>query len=340
MINLSIPSLGDKFQDYRMDIRGDSFNWGPVVNASKIKYFALHHSVTPQTAKTDGNWKKECDKIADLHIDGRGWAGIGYCFIICSDGTVAYVGDLSHGGSAVGGNNDTIFSACMVGDFTKELPTATQIHSAHILVDWFINHMPQYPLITSWDNLIGHQDAASILKLPGAEPTACPGTNWRSAGDSLRDRVIADRFTGYPDPQPAGQALPQPEPTPTPDVDCEKRIAGFQARNTDLTKQLATEKTERLNREEQVSRLKDQLLKSEESAETIRKAHEKMAKEMETTIGLLQGQVDATAKEKGSILLEKAQLEAKITILERGVIDNFSISDLLSIIIKKLTPGR
>jgi N-acetylmuramoyl-L-alanine amidase len=210
-VSLLIPSLSDKFQDYRDPIPGDSYNWGPVINTNDIKYFAYHHSVTPQTAKNDGNWKAECDKLANLHI-ARGWAGIGYRFVICSDGTVAYVGDLSHGGSAVGGNNNIIFSACFVGDFTKELPTAAQVHSAHLLAKHFLFNMPQYPNLKSWDQIIGHQDAASLLHLAGAEPTACPGSNWRVQGDNLRDRIINDRWDGYPDPKPISSSVLQPCP--------------------------------------------------------------------------------------------------------------------------------
>ena len=84
-VNLVIPTLGNKFVDYRDPIPGDSYNWGPAIDAGKVKYFSFHHSVTAQTAKNDGNWKAECDKIADLHIDGRKWEGIGYRFLICSD---------------------------------------------------------------------------------------------------------------------------------------------------------------------------------------------------------------------------------------------------------------
>lgn len=218
-VQLQIPDLGSKFQDYRDDIPGDSYNWGPVIDPKAIRYFAIHHSVTPQTAKNDGDWKAECDTIANEHL-AQGWGGVGYRFIICSDGTVAYVGDLSHGGSAVAGNNDIIFSACLVGDFTKQLPTAEQVHSAHILANFFLTKLPQYPNLESWDQVIGHQDAAGLLGLPGATPTACPGSNWRTQGDNLRDRIINDRYQGYPDPQPPAStvASPQLPKTPAPPV--------------------------------------------------------------------------------------------------------------------------
>ena len=212
-----IPSLDNKFQDYRDPIPGDSYNFGPAINANEIKYFAFHHSVTSQTAKNDGNWKAECDKIGNLHLSRPGYTGVGYRFIICSDGTVAYVGDLSHGGAAVTGNNHQIFSACLVGDFTKELPTATQVHSAYLLAKHFLFDMPQYVNLNMWDQIIGHQDAYALLRLFGATPTACPGSNWHTGGDTLRDRIFNDRWAGYPDPKPS-EPTPAPTPQPVPEV--------------------------------------------------------------------------------------------------------------------------
>ncbi len=215
-VDIKIPELGNKFQDYRQAILGDSFTFGPTINAQLVKYFAFHHSVTKQTAKNDGNWKAECDVIANLHVKGNGWAGIGYRFVICSDGTVAYVGDLARGGAAVTGNNHQIFSACFVGDFTKELPTAIQVYSAHLLQKFFRTKLPQYPLIDAESSIIGHRDAAELLKLSGATPTACPGSNWRTAGDNLRSRILANNFKGYPNPQPPSSVPVPTPPAPTP----------------------------------------------------------------------------------------------------------------------------
>lgn len=214
-VNLLIPTLGDKFQDYRDPIPGDSYNWGPVINANKIEYFTFHHSVTPQTAKSDGNWKAECDKIANLHL-ARGWAGVGYRFIICSDGTVAYVGDLSHGGSAVANMNDVMFSACLVGDFTKELPTDAQVDSAHKLASWFLFNMPQYPNLNSWDQVKGHKEF---------QQTACPGPIWKEPADSLYER-IKNNIPYTPPPAPAPQPQPEPQPAP-PAVDYKKHLIGI-----------------------------------------------------------------------------------------------------------------
>lgn len=200
-VTVNIPSLGDKFKDYRDEINGNSYTWGPVINAIKINGFVFHHSVTKQTAKVDGNWKKEVDIIANLHLS-QGWEGIAYRFVIASSGHVLYVGDLSHGGSAVANNNDHLFSACFIGDFTKELPTASQVHSAHVLAKFFLTQMPQYPNLKSWDQVKGHKNFNA---------TQCPGTNWESVSDSLRNRIVNDVFQGYPDPQPV--STPSEPPT-------------------------------------------------------------------------------------------------------------------------------
>lgn len=207
--------LGDLFQDYRDGIIGDSYNFGPAIQPNKVQFFAFHHSVTPQTAKTDKNWKAECDRIADIHVNGNGWAGIGYRFVICSDGTIAQVGDLSHGGAAVKYHNDVIFSACIVGDFTKEIPTAAQIHSAHLLAKFFLTETPEYPLLDNWDDIRGHKEFATIFNQPEIA-TACPGSAWKVAGDNLYNRIKNDVWQGYPNPQPINVPVPEP---PQPPVD-------------------------------------------------------------------------------------------------------------------------
>lgn len=262
-VNLSVLSLGNMFIDDRDRCPGDSYSWGPVINASKVKYFAFHHSVTAQTAKNDGNWKAEVDKICNLHL-ARGFQGVGYRFIIASSGHVLYVGDLSHGGSAVAGNNDIIFSACLVGDFTKELPTAAQIHSAYLLQKFFREDLPQYPLISSEDSIIGHQDAYSVLHLPGAEATACPGNNWRANG-GLRWRYLNDKYQGYPNPQPSGVTPPPPVVPPTPPPPPIDPCVAQNVKILDLTAQIKV-LNERLDATaDTVSILLDKIVKAKEA---------------------------------------------------------------------------
>src|SRR3990167_6912849 len=214
-VNIQIPDLGDKYKDYRDEIPGDSYNWGPVINASQIASLTIHHSVTTQTAKNDGNWKAECNKIANLHL-AKGWGGVGYRFIVASDGTVAYVGDLSHGGSGVENQNNVTFSICLVGDFTKELPTAYQINSTHKLCKFFLFDTPQYPNVNDWGDIKGHKEWKA---------TACPGTNWKVAGDNLYDRIKNDNWQGYPNPKPIVAPQPSPSLSPSPSMSISPSIS-------------------------------------------------------------------------------------------------------------------
>ena len=225
-VNIQISSLGNKFQDYRDGIPGDSYNFGPVIKTTDIQFFTFHHSVTKQTAKLDGNWKAECDFIANLHLQRPDYTGVGYRFIICSDGTVAYVGDLSRGGAAVADKNNIMFSACLVGDFTKELPTAAQIHSAHLLAKFFLTETPQYPNLDNWDDVKAHRDFMA---------TTCPGDFWRVAG-GLRERILGDIYQGYPNPQPTVITPPQPVPDPT--IPLKEEIRLLKLSNATLTQKI------------------------------------------------------------------------------------------------------
>ena len=329
-VTVAIPELGEKFQDYRQGIPGDSFNWGPVINAQQVDTFTFHHSVTHQTAKNDGNWKKECDAIANLHLN-RGWAGIGYRFVICSDGTVAYVGDLAHGGSGVANHNHHMFSAVMVGDFTKELPTAAQVHSAHLLAKHFLTQMPQYPNLARWDQVKGHKDFMA---------TACPGANWPN---DLRDRVINDHYDGYPDPQPITLPVPQPDPEPTPPVDCEKQVSGLKARNTDLSNQLGEAIAEVKNREEQVGRIKEQVLEEGKLRISLTRQLNQATQKVQEIAGLYEGQlrgkqevIDKQGIQLGDKNKEIATLQTEVQRLKTNAIAAFSAGELFVLALKRL----
>lgn len=207
------PDLkGYNFDDYRQGIWGDSFNWDFARSLDQVVKLAIHHSVTNTAGKTP---RQQADEIANIHKN-RGWAGVGYHFIIARDGTVLYVGDIGTGRANVTANNEKVIGICLAGDFTKELPSAHQILAANRLCNYFINNYPALKNVTKWDDVIGHQDAFSILKWPGiTSGTTCPSPAWRDQGDSLRNRIINGNYQGYPDWENA-KGVSAPTPTPTP----------------------------------------------------------------------------------------------------------------------------
>lgn len=181
-ITVAVPALGNKFVDDRLRVAGDSFTWDFPRTTNQIKFVAVHHSVTNHI----GVWKDQVDLIAKLHTSpppqGRGWGGIGYHFVVCSDGTVAYVGDVGMARANVSNLNDQVIGVCLVGDFTKILPTDAQIHGAHELISVLLN--PNiWPNLKSWANVVGHKEL---------DATACPGTIWKGPADSLYERIKND----------------------------------------------------------------------------------------------------------------------------------------------------
>lgn len=182
-----------KWHDYRQGIWGDSFNWSWVRKWSQLKYLVIHHTVTKHDATPDD--------IALLH-KARGWAGIGYHFVITKDGVVHYVGDISTARANVLNKNEQVIGITMVGDFTKHLPSDEQIRSAHDLCKYFLTESPSLPTLSDWSQVVGHKDL---------QATACPGTSWP---EDMQYRIRARRVY-TPEPEPTPEPTP-PAPTPPP----------------------------------------------------------------------------------------------------------------------------
>lgn len=187
---LYIPDLVNrgKWNDYRDEIWGDSYNWSWIRQWNQVKYLVIHHSVTKHEATPDD--------IALLH-KARGWGGIGYHFVIDKAGVVYYVGDISTARANVLNKNEQVIGICMIGDFTKHLPSDEQIMSAHDLCKFFITSVPALPNVNGWEDLVGHKDL---------QATACPGSSWPN---DIRQRIIDRRIYSPVEP---------PTP-PTPPVD-------------------------------------------------------------------------------------------------------------------------
>lgn len=193
--------------DYRKDIQGNSFTWAWERPTTDVQYLAIHHSVTKVRSTWTGfeGAKKYADEIAKFHIDVRGWKGIGYHMIVDPDGILTYVGDVGTARANVKDQNEKVIGICMIGDFTRHLPTDAQITSMHELTWWFDRQRAVWPnLKPTWDEMIrGHKDFQS---------TACPGSSypidmkWR-----IRTNTV---YTPQPDPDPEEPTDPEP---PDPD---------------------------------------------------------------------------------------------------------------------------
>lgn len=127
-----------------------------------------------------------------------------------------------------------------------------------------------------------------------------------------------------------------PEPEPTPPTDCEKQVAGLKARNTDLSNKLAEADAEVKNREEQVGRLKAQVLEEQVLRESLSKQVNSATKKLDETVKIYEGQlttkqtlIDDQANAIGGKNIEIAQLTTRVKNLEAGIVKTISVFDFL-----------
>lgn len=157
--------------DWRGRHKGGNVMYGDRA-LSEIRFFAAHHSVTNPT----GSAERDVDTLASIHINGNGWAGIGYNFVITSEevngfAKVAYVGDLGtvrahtpntkgYAGLAKNLGNRYIVAACIIGQNHILNPSEAQKRSMKLLAEellWFEDaRIPN--LWNTWDDFRCHYD--------------------------------------------------------------------------------------------------------------------------------------------------------------------------------------
>lgn len=101
----------------------------PKRSLSQIKRVVLHHSATPMYAKGS-----KPEVYAQYHIDDRGWAGIGYHFVIQPDGTIYQTNTLDTISNHVQNANTESIGMCFSGNFDSEQPTDAAYGAALWLV--------------------------------------------------------------------------------------------------------------------------------------------------------------------------------------------------------------
>lgn len=206
LVQVLQAKLGARFKDVRgnMPKGAGSFSYA---DSRKMGYIILHHSTGLAGPVTP-------DSIAEYHVrpvaqGGRGWAGIGYHFVI-DEGNVYYVGDVNTQRAHVLGRNDEALGICWAGTYDASLPSAPNIEAGQLLVqglDEFYGHKK---------TLQGHGQF-----LPGH--TSCPG------------RIVEL----IPRLRQAVAPVPVPAPTPAPIDDLAKLAKTAQAISPNWTAAIA-----------------------------------------------------------------------------------------------------
>lgn len=111
-----------------MKIYPHVYEWsGKLTYGNKPRRIVIHHSATDAGT---------VESFHRYHRDKNGWCGIGYHYVIYKNGEV-HQGrpEDSVGAHCVGANYNSI-GVCMVGDFTKTMPTDEQLSGLIRLVDY------------------------------------------------------------------------------------------------------------------------------------------------------------------------------------------------------------
>lgn len=124
---------------------------------------AIHHSATPLTGGSG-------IAFSTYHHDNNGWkGGCGYHFVITANGTIEWTQNPDVLSYHVGDANKQAIGVCLVGNFTVEKPTESQLQSLRDLHSCLVKDMPNYK------RTLGHSD------YPQYSWKACPVFDYKKA---------------------------------------------------------------------------------------------------------------------------------------------------------------
>lgn len=123
------------------------------------KYLVVHHSASPRETTS-------VETIYGWHVRDRGWADIGYHWVITADGEIHPARPLTMQGAHAPKVNPESWAVCVVGDNTRnsEKWSPAQCYSLVRLISAIRLLLPDV-------EVIGHRDTG--------QATACPGLDVR-----------------------------------------------------------------------------------------------------------------------------------------------------------------
>jgi hypothetical protein len=133
---------------------------------AQIRQLVIHHTAVDPSV--------DVDAIARKHVD-LGWPGIGYHFVIETDGRIFQTNDLTTVSFHARQANATTLGIAFSGNFDVDVPTGAQLESGGRLCAFLLREL-SLPL----ENVRGHRAFVA---------TECPGRNW-AEGAVWRDRLM------------------------------------------------------------------------------------------------------------------------------------------------------
>lgn len=146
----------------------------------KLQGIVIHHS----GVRNGPTGSKALKAFEKHHMDGRGWNGIAYNWLVDEDGIVYHGRGPGIVGGATRGYNSTTESICFTGWGGNEIPQAAQES-----LKWLVDHLQRAALSSLW--VKRHRDFAS---------TSCPGdwlANWVATGMHVEAAVDVGAVLRY-----------------------------------------------------------------------------------------------------------------------------------------------
>ncbi len=162
----------------------------PTRQRKAITHICIHHSAVGGMVPVQN--------IAQYHVEGKDWAGIGYHFYILLDGAILQTQRVETASWHVSHNNDQSVGICVAGDFTYAPPPQAQIDATARLTAWLMEDLD-----VKEQNVLGHRE------FPGND-TSCPGETWLKRAtwkNMLLDSVRALRLGAQPGVKPLGHYM-------------------------------------------------------------------------------------------------------------------------------------
>jgi len=158
-----------------VDILEKTFDFAKdLQERSRTDLIVIHH--------TGGNdIDASAEQIHEWHLN-KGWAGIGYHFVIRKDGTIERGRSEWAVGSHAYGENSHSLGIHLSGDFDQARPTAAQVEKCAMLTAYLCQ---KYDIPIDRDHVVGHGELMS---------TDCPGANLQQL---LDDGTITGKAIWY-----------------------------------------------------------------------------------------------------------------------------------------------
>jgi hypothetical protein len=137
---------------------------GDINPMNGVRRITIHHDGMPPTSlRSVGEVRARIEQIRQSHVSGRGWADIGYHYVIDPLGRVWEGRNVRFQGAHVKDQNENNLGILVLGNFDRQQPTAGQLQA----LDRFVAAQMQRYRIGMRD-VRTHQERS---------PTECPGRN-------------------------------------------------------------------------------------------------------------------------------------------------------------------